>query len=313
MTASPLSSRRPPASLTSLDEGPLSRARPINPIIRIGSQEDAPLAGSICHAAFNAIAGQHGFPPDFPNPDVAIGLIDHLVSRADVHAVIAELDGRVVGSNFLWEGDSVAGVGPITVDPAVQNGRIGRRLMEAVIERARRKGIASVRLVQAAYHLRSLSLYTRLGFEVREPLSVVQGPPLNLTIDGRHVRPATAADVAVADQLHQSIHGYARTRELRVAIEQGTAMVVERDRRLTGYTTGIGFFGHAVGEADEDLQAMIGSARSFVGPGFLIPSRNAALMRWCLQHGLRFVQPMTLMTMGPYQEPRVAFLPSVLF
>jgi hypothetical protein len=33
----------------------------------------------------------------------------------------------VVGSNFLWEGDAIAGVGPITVDPAAQNGSVGRR------------------------------------------------------------------------------------------------------------------------------------------------------------------------------------------
>jgi predicted N-acetyltransferase YhbS len=71
---------------------------------------------------------------------------------------MAELDGRIVGSNFLWEENEVAGVGPITVDPRCRNSRIGRRLMEAVIERARVQEIAAVRLVQAAYHGRSLSL-----------------------------------------------------------------------------------------------------------------------------------------------------------
>ncbi len=284
----------------------------MEPIIRTASRDDAPVAGSICHAAFKSISDDHRFPPDFPNPEIAIGLIGHLVSRADVHAVVAELDGRVIGSNFLWE-DAVAGVGPITIDPAVQNKGIGRRLMEAVIERARSKGIASVRLVQAAYHSRSLSLYTQLGFDVREPLSCMQGPALNLNIDGCHVRPATAADLAEADALYRSIHGHGRVRELRAAIEQGTAVVVRREGQLTGYTTGIGFLGHAVGQTDEDLQALIGAAASFDGPGFLLPSRNAALMRWCLQHGLRIVQPMTLMTMGPYQEPKAAFLPSVLY
>jgi GNAT superfamily N-acetyltransferase len=283
------------------------------PRIRPGLQPDAAVLGSICHAAFKSIADRHGFPPDFPNPDAAIELFGHLLSRADIYAVVAELEDRVVGSNFLWESDSVAGVGPITVDPAVQNLRIGRSLMEAVLERAHRMGISSVRLVQAAYHLRSLSLYTQLGFEVREPLSVMQGSALNLTIDGRRVRTARAADLAAADQLYQSIHGHTRTTELRVSIEHGTATVVERDGRLTGCTTGIGFFGHAIGESNEDLQALIGSAQSFAGPGFLVPSRNAELMRWCLQHGLRIVQPMTLMSMGPYQQPKAAFLPSVLY
>jgi len=47
--------------------------------------------------------------------------------------VVAEVDGRVVGSNFLYEGDPIAGVGPISVDPEYQRG-VGRRLMEAVIQ-----------------------------------------------------------------------------------------------------------------------------------------------------------------------------------
>lgn len=36
-------------------------------------------------------------------------------------------------------------------------------------------------------------------------------------------------------------------------------------------------------------------------------------MRWCLEEGLRVVQPMALMTMGPYAEPKGAYLPSVLY
>jgi len=286
---------------------------PFDPGLRSASPEDAVAAGTICYAAFKAIAEQHAFPPDFPDPHIAIGLMQQLVARPDVYGVVAELDGRVVGSNFLWEGDPVAGVGPITVDPAVQNGRIGRKLMQAVLDRAHARRIASVRLVQAAYHGRSLSLYTRLGFVAREPLSVVQGPALNMRFDGYEVRGASAADIETADDLYRRIHGHARSSELRAAVEQGTAAVVERGGRITGYTTGIGFFGHTVGETIADLQALIGAAPSFPGPGFFVPTRNTALLRWSLERGLRIVQPMTLMSMGPYQEPKGPFLPSVLY
>ena len=281
--------------------------------LRAASRDDAASAGAIAYTAFKTIAERHGFPPDFPSAEVATGLVDHLITRADVYALMAEIDGRIVGSNFLWEDDDVAGVGPITVDPAVQNSRIGRRLMEAVIERARVQDIAAVRLVQAAYHGRSLSLYTRLGFVVREPLSLMQGPALRLRVDGITVRAAAEADLDAANALCRRIHAHTRAGELRVALAQGVASVVERDGRLTGYTTGIGFFGHAVGEATQDVEALIGAAAAFAGPGFLVPTRDAALMRWCLQSGLRIVQPMTLMTMGPYTEPRGAFLPSILY
>jgi len=288
-------------------------ASPKVPTLRPVSRDDAAPLGAICYTAFKTIAEHHAFPPDFPNPDVAAELMEHMISRDDVYGVVAEIDGSIVGSNFLWKDGAVAGVGPITVDPAVQNGRIGRSLMEAVLQHARDQSISGVRLVQAAYHARSLSLYTKLGFVAREPLSVFQGTLRGATIVGRTVRAATPSDLETANDLCRRIHGHARAAELQAALERGTAMVVKRGARVTGYTTGIGFFGHAVGETDEDLQALIAAAPAFAGPGLLVPTRNAALMRWCLRHGLRIVQPMTLMTMGPYEEPKGAFLPSVLY
>jgi hypothetical protein len=89
--------------------------------------------------------------------------------------------------------------------------------------------------------------------------------------------------------------------------------VAERDERITGYTTGLSYFGHSVAESNRDLQALIGAAESFVGPGFLVPTRNASLFRWCLEHGLRLVQPNTLMSMGLYNEPSGAWIPSILY
>ncbi|HJT12707.1 MAG TPA: GNAT family N-acetyltransferase [Dongiaceae bacterium] len=292
---------------------PDSGTAELTPSLRTVTPADALPAGRICYTAFKTIAEQHNFAPDFPDPETAIGLMHHLAARSDIHGVAAEAAGRIVGSNFLWEDGEVAGVGPITIDPVVQNAGLGRRLMEAVIGRAHARGIQRVRLVQAAYHNRTMSLYTKLGFDVREPLSVLQGPALAVATEGCDVRPAGADDIAAADALCRRIHGHARSGELRAAIEQDAANVVERDGRITGYTTGIGFFGHAVGETNEDLQALIATASSFAGPGFLLPTRNATLLRWCLDHSLRIVQPMTLMTMGPYQQPRGAFLPSILY
>jgi predicted N-acetyltransferase YhbS len=113
--------------------------------LRPASPDDAEPAGAICYEAFETIAEQHGFPPDVTSASDTTDLISVLLSRPDIYSIIAEIDGRVVGSNFLWEADTVAGVGPITVDPGVQNKAIGRQLMEAVLERARQQGISAVR------------------------------------------------------------------------------------------------------------------------------------------------------------------------
>ena len=71
--------------------------------------------------------------------------------------------------------------------------------------------------------------------------------------------------------------------------------------------------GHAVAESDVDMQALIAAAEGFGGPGLIVPTRNASLFRWCLNNGLRVVQPLTLMTIGLYNEPQGTYLPSILY
>jgi predicted N-acetyltransferase YhbS len=283
--------------------------------LRRAKPDDAPILGRICYDAFRAISSAHNFPPDFPSVQAATELVQWVISRGDdgVFSVVAELDGRVVGSNFLWENGLIAGVGPITVDPSVQNAAIGRRMMERVIERAREKKLAGVRLVQAAFHSRSMSLYAKLGFDVKEPLVAMQGKPPGVKFAGRNVRPAAMSDLDACNALCWRVHGHNRSGEAGGAIAQKTAMVVEHDGRITGYATAIGFFAHAVGETNEDIQALISSAKEIAGPGLLLPTRNTELFRWCLSHGLRVTQPMTLMALGLYSEPRGPFLPSILY
>ncbi len=282
-------------------------------VLRAAGPEDADACGKICYEAFRAIAEDHGFQPDFPSAEMPTGLFAHVIGRDDVYVVVAESSGKVVGSNVLWENNAIAGVGPITVDATVQGGSVGRQLMEDVLRRADSKGFEGIRLVQAAFNNLTMALYSKLGFDVREPLSVMQGPVLRLRVPGCSVRPATSTDVAACDQLCRKIHGHDRHGDVNDAIQQGTARVVERGGRITGYATVVGFFGHAIGETNDELKALIGAASEFTGPGFQVPTRNAELLRWCLGNGLRICQPMTLMSMGPYKEPAGAFLPSVLF
>ncbi len=281
--------------------------------IRRAKPEDAPAAGQICYEAFHKVNTAHNFPPDVPSPEHGVGLMTSLFSHPGFYCIVAESDGRIAGSNCLDERDAIAGIGPITVDPNAQNRGVGRKLMDAVLDRARERNSPGVRLVQAAFHNRSLSLYTMLGFDAKEPLSVMQGPAISRRIEGHSVRAARISDVEACNRVCLQVHGHHRGGELADAIAQGTARVVEHDGRITGYATVLAFFGHAVAESNADLQALIAVAENFGGPGILVPTRNSALFRWCLARGLRVVQPMTLMAMGLYNEPAGAFLPSITY
>jgi hypothetical protein len=83
--------------------------------------------------------------------------------------------------------------------------------------------------------------------------------------------------------------------------------------RITAYAGEVAFFAHAVAETNQGLEALIGAAPAFPGPGFLLPTRNHEVFEWRLDRGLRLVTQTALMTIGLYNEPTGAYLPSILY
>jgi GNAT superfamily N-acetyltransferase len=281
--------------------------------VREATADDADGCARIFYDAFESIADRHNFPIEPPSREFTRFKVSDMLDGNGFVGLVAERDGEVAGSAFIDERAPIAGIGPVTVDPRAQDDGIGRALMQAALGRERERGAVGVRLVQTAYHYRSLALYAKLGFVVRESLSVLQGPPPSVSTPGRGVRPADEQDLARCEDLCVRVHGHGRNRELQDAITAGTARVVERPGGICGYATGFGYGWHAVAEANEDLIALLASAEVFMGLGILVPSRNAELLRWCLEHGLQIVQQSTLMTLGLYNEPAGAYLPSILF
>lgn len=281
--------------------------------IRRATPSDAPACGAICYEAFRKINADHNFPPEIPMVEVGIGILSHLFSAPGFQGFVAESNGAIVGSNVVDLRGPIAGIGPITIDPAIQNKGLGRALMQAVLDEARANNAAGIRLVQAAFHNRSLTLYTKLGFDAREPLSVVAGDIPKTSIDGCAVRAATTADQPACKELCEKIHGFARAKELEEGVAHESALVVERHGRITGYASAFGYFGHSVGETNAEIISLLANAKVIGGPGILLPTRNAELFRWALNNGLRVLFPMTLMSIGLYNEPKGSYLPSVLF
>jgi predicted N-acetyltransferase YhbS len=282
--------------------------------VRRMQPEDAEGCGRIGFEAHRAVAAAHSVPSEQPSVEFAVGMIRGKLADPLAQGFVAERHDRVVGSVFLntFPPAPVAVIGPLTVHPDAQGG-VGRHLMHAALKEARHCGIGSVRLVQSPAHLRSLVLYAKLGFEVQEPLLLVQGSLPAPEAGATRVRPATEQDLAACNAACRLVHGLEREHELRRAIQQGVATVAERHGEIVGYAAGLGFLGHAVAETTDDLKALIAGAPAILGPGFFIPTRNGELLRWLLGAGMRAAWPATLMSLGVYQPPAGAFLPSIAF
>ncbi len=289
----------------------MEKAEPV--VIRQFEQRDIPQCGQICYEAFRTVAEKHGFPPDLPSPEVGADIMESLWKDPGFYGVVAERDGAVLGSNWLDERNAISGVGPVTIDPAVQDGGVGRRLMQAVIERSDARGFPGMRLLQAAYHARSLSLYTKLGFASREGVAVMDGAATDSGLTGYAVRPLRPDDLAACNELAANVHGFHRGPELQAAGKANNAFVAERDGAIRAYTSGLGYFGHSVGETTEAICALLAVAPRLPSLGVVVPMRNYQLFRWCLDHGMRVVLTMTLMSRGLYHEPSGPYLPSIQY
>lgn len=281
------------------------------PTVRPAEREDSARLASDWYAAFSGATDAHGFPRDFQSIDHASEVVDMLLDIPSVYSFVAEFDREPVGGAFLWQGEEVAGIGPVFVRPDVQGGNVGRHLMEAVIRQSDRLKHRSTRLTQSSYNGASMALYAKLGFEVKEPLVAMQGERLNIKLPGYTVRQAYMDDLDAMDRLCQQVHGHRRTAEIAMGIGQETARVCEVLDTVVGYTTQTSFMGHTVGMSNEAIYAILGAAEKL--SGVKIPVRNAELFRWCLDQGMKITGPSTLMVRGWYQEPKGAFLPSVLF
>jgi predicted N-acetyltransferase YhbS len=276
--------------------------------------DDVEALAQIVFDAFGSIHDYHRFTRDFPNLEAALGMISAWVAHPKVWGVVAERDGRIVGSNFLDERDPIRGVGPITIDPDSQDSGVGRKLMEAVVERG--KDAAGIRLLQDGFHMRSLSLYSSLGFDVTDPCVVMSGKPRSGPVDGVEVRPLTESDLDECGELCKKVHGFERTGSLRDSVQSFAPVVAVRDGRVVAYAAAPTFWplSHGVAESEDDMRALLlgASAQGDEPLALLVPLRSG-LFRWGLDEGLRSVKPMNIMAMGSYQEPRGSWYPSVLY
>jgi len=283
--------------------------------IREALPEDAGDMARILFQAFGRFHAHHNFAPDFPVLSFAEALVCGAINDPSTYGVVAVMNGRVVGSNFLSEGDPIRGVGPISVDPAIEDSGIGRKLMHAVI--ARGAGAAGTRLLQDAFNTKSMALYASLGFSAREPLAVMTGRPRDMPPAGAMVRPMTPGDLPQVEELARRVHGFPRTGDVKAALQRGTPLVLDGESRIRAYMTmpGLWLLNHAVAETEADMMALVlGAAAASREPiAFLVPIRSARFFRWCLGQGMRIVKPMTLMTRGDYNEPQGAWMPSVLY
>lgn len=147
--------------------------------------------------------------------------------------IVAELDGRVVGTIMSWPfGEDLATLGAVIVSDAEQGRGIGRKLMASMLERLHGRSV----LLNATDE--GLPLYLKLGFVEIGSVSQHQAPaptvPLAELAPGERVRPMGAADDCLAEMYSRACGMDRGALFARLAVDSKT-VVLTREHYPVGF------------------------------------------------------------------------------
>jgi GNAT superfamily N-acetyltransferase len=161
--------------------------------IRQLRERDLPDADRIFRLAFGTFIG-------LPDPLKFAGDTDFVGTRWRAYpaaALAAEIDGRLVGSNFAADWGSVGFFGPLSVHPDLWQQGVAKRLMQATMELFAEWKTKHLGLYTFADSPKHIGLYGRFGFWPRF-LTAVMSKPAQLT--GGEVTWSRYSEVAMSER-----------------------------------------------------------------------------------------------------------------
>ena len=199
--------------------------------IRRLEERDLPEADQILRLAFGTFLG-------LPDPMDFMGDGDFVRTRwaADPSAALAaEVDGDLVGTNFVTRWGSVGFFGPLTVAPSVWNRGVARSLLDATMAIFDEWGVTHSGLYTFGHSPKHIVLYQSYGFWPRFLTPVLSKPPSPAGTDWTvfSALPDREEGLAAAAEVTGSVfNGLDVRREIAAVLDQGlgdTVLVYEGD------------------------------------------------------------------------------------
>src|SRR6266571_5812 len=116
------------------------------------------------------------YPPENRHP-----IYIEALSAPEVRFLVARLEGRAVGCGALVLGrDGAAELKRMFVAPTARGRSIGRAILQALEDIARREGVRVIQLETGINNDEALGLYRRFGYREREPFGNYQPDPTSV-------------------------------------------------------------------------------------------------------------------------------------
>ena len=298
------------------------------------SPEDHPAAARLLHQAlvhwYESRLGQGSRFGDSHEPFLLFPEVDEALDPGECMAAREARSQELLGVCFSHERETHVAVGIVATAPQSGGRGVARKMMEAVLDKARRLG-KPVRLVSSLLNLDSFSLYTRLGFV---PGTIFQDLLLSVPEGGMtapapagadRVRVARPDEAARMADFEQSLQGIRREKDfaffLSNEIGSWRVLVYEReDGSMAGFLAmsthpSFSMIGPGVSVDEDTAAALLWRAlddlrgRAMV---FLVPCAAAGLVRTAYGWGARNVELHVAQSTAPGPPSKGVVFPTFL-
>jgi GNAT superfamily N-acetyltransferase len=155
---------------------------------------------------------------------------------------VAELDGRIVGSNLLTNWGSFGFFGPLAVHPELWDKGVAKQLLEPTMEQFRAWGVRHAALFTFAHSAKHVNLYQKFGFWPRFLTAIMSRPAERGSVSWRAFSQLNDAEqkeaLAACRELADSIYGgLDLSREIRAiaTLLLGETILLGSGDRLDGF------------------------------------------------------------------------------
>jgi len=187
-------------------------------------------------------------------------------TQPECRPIVAEIEGRLVGTGVGTANGRAGWVGTIWVHPDHRGAGLGRALTQAVIDGLEAAGCRTLLLVATD---QGLPLYERMGFELQTRYRILEAAGLDGTAADSDpgVRAFEAADLAAVVDLDRWASGEDREHAIRRFASAATAKVLEVEGTVRGFVIRAPWGGGAtVATEPADAMRILEARRLASGP-----------------------------------------------
>ncbi len=233
--------------------------------LRPMTSEDAAAVLELSVVTFADLAARLGEPPTPPPSDPAPALIRfrHLVETDPEGAIVATVDGELVGVAAALMREGLWGLSLLIVAPAHQSLGLGRELLAGALEYG--AGEARGGVILASTDERALRAYARAGFQLH-PCFDASGPPRGVTASAG-VRDGDERDLPLTEAVDRDVRGSAHGRDLLALLAAGDRLLVLEDRGYVLMRLGGGTVRLLAARDEQAAQSLLRAALAAVPDG----------------------------------------------